>query len=363
MATVFLHVGAPKTGTTYLQDRLARNRASLARHGVKYPIGMRDSMFLPAVDLTGIKWPGFHEQASGEWKALVRRINVARGTVIVSHEVFAVTKPSRIAMAMEDLAGHDVHVIFTAREPGRQLAADWQEGLKTYNSRTFDRFLNRIVEADPMTSRLWFWRAQHLPRALANWSAVLPPEKVHLLTVPQGPSDTLWLRFCGLTGIDPAWAPEEATKVNQSLGIAGAQTLRRLNAALFKAGVNAEEHRDLVFNTIVPRLLEVIEDPAPISTPPALDAWVENLAEEWIHWAKSAAIDVVGDLEELRPLARTGEWQDPDDVQLRRVLRLMTTATVAAVQEATSRPEPAGRLPARVMRAGRRLLRRPEPVD
>jgi hypothetical protein len=34
---VYLHVGAPKTGTTYLQDRLALNRGDLARHGVHYP--------------------------------------------------------------------------------------------------------------------------------------------------------------------------------------------------------------------------------------------------------------------------------------------------------------------------------------
>ena len=27
---VFLHIGAPKTGTTYLQDRLTRNAATLA---------------------------------------------------------------------------------------------------------------------------------------------------------------------------------------------------------------------------------------------------------------------------------------------------------------------------------------------
>ena len=34
---VHLHIGAPKTGTTYLQDRLDLNLASLARHGVTIP--------------------------------------------------------------------------------------------------------------------------------------------------------------------------------------------------------------------------------------------------------------------------------------------------------------------------------------
>ena len=35
--TVYLHIGAPKTGTTYLQDRLTRNASQLAQHDVHYP--------------------------------------------------------------------------------------------------------------------------------------------------------------------------------------------------------------------------------------------------------------------------------------------------------------------------------------
>ena len=48
---VHLHVGAPKTGTTYLQGRLHHNREALARHGVHYPSGLRQDMFVGALDL------------------------------------------------------------------------------------------------------------------------------------------------------------------------------------------------------------------------------------------------------------------------------------------------------------------------
>ena len=53
---VYLHVGSPKTGTTYIQDRLALNRAHLARHDVRYPIGARGDMFHAALDLTDSWW-------------------------------------------------------------------------------------------------------------------------------------------------------------------------------------------------------------------------------------------------------------------------------------------------------------------
>jgi hypothetical protein len=358
---VYLHVGAPKTGTTYLQDRLALNRASLARHGVTYPVGLRHTMFLAAVDLTGIKWPGFHEQAAGEWKALVRRIRSARGTVVVSHEVLAVAAPEQIARAMADLAGLEVHVVFTTREPGRLLAADWQEGLKTYNAHSFGRHLTRIVRQDPMTSSRWFWRAQHLPRALARWSAALPPDRVHLVTVPHGDRDALWGRFADAIGIDPSWAPVEGDQANGSLGIIEAQALRRLNSELLSAGVSTTEHRDIVFDRLVPRLLDGQAArgergrPLPITVPPELDGWVADLAEEWARWARDSRIDVVGDLDDLVAQPRTGPWLDPDEPRPRRVLRLTNELLAAAVQEAAARPSNEARLRARMGRAVRRI--------
>jgi hypothetical protein len=44
--TVFLHVGMHKTATTYIQNRLRKNRTLLARHGVLYPPFRRDHLSL-----------------------------------------------------------------------------------------------------------------------------------------------------------------------------------------------------------------------------------------------------------------------------------------------------------------------------
>ena len=75
---VYLHVGAPKTGTTYIQDRLALNRSHLAQHGVRYPIGLRTDMFLAALDLVDKPWGGLLADAKGEWDALARRVRRVR---------------------------------------------------------------------------------------------------------------------------------------------------------------------------------------------------------------------------------------------------------------------------------------------
>src|SRR5215210_9373909 len=105
---VYLHVGAPKTGTTYLQDRLSANRGPLAKHGVTYPTGLRRDMFAPALDLIDLPWGGQREGVRGEWDALVARVRRSSGTVVVSHEILAGAKPRQVRRAMADLDGEEL---------------------------------------------------------------------------------------------------------------------------------------------------------------------------------------------------------------------------------------------------------------
>jgi hypothetical protein len=356
-AKVFLHVGAPKTGTTYLQDRLFLNRATLARHGIKYPTGYREDMFLAALDLTGIKWPDFSEKAAGEWDALVRRTRLATGTVVLSHEVLAVAKPGRIRKAAADLADSELHVVLTARDIARQLTADWQEGVKMYGTMSFARFLEVTMEGDPRTSKQWFWRAQHLPRVLSNWGSVVPPERIHLVVLPRSGGD-VWDTFSRVIGADPSWAPRETDRHNSSLSVAQATMLRQLNKRLRAAGVDAAAYRSLVLNPIVYDTLAGREGTR-ITLPPQADGWAASVAKEWADWVAVAGIDVVGDLDDLLPAPRTDEeWHDPDRPGPRAVRDAALDALVGLVLEAAHRPDPEARLTRRAARAARRLTRR-----
>ena len=113
---IYLHVGAPKTGTTYLQDRLALNATSLRRHGYRYPTGPHGDMFLAALNLLDRPWGGMRPQAKGEWEALVRRARRARGTVVLSHEILAGAKPARGAAGAERTCRSPRCTSSTARE-------------------------------------------------------------------------------------------------------------------------------------------------------------------------------------------------------------------------------------------------------
>lgn len=356
---VYLHIGAPKTGTTYLQDRLFRNRAELARHGVKYPTGHHEDMFLAAVDLTGIKWPGgVAERAQGEWDALVRRVRLASGTAVVSHEILAVAKPARIRRVQETLGDLELHLVFTARDIGRQLVGDWQEGVKMYGTKSFAAFLAETRENDPRTSKQWFWRAQHLPRVLGNWGQIVPPERIHLVVLPRSGGD-VWEPFSRVIGAQPAWAPNASERRNGSLGPAEMVMLRRLNRRLKAARLGYREHRSLVLNPIVYDTLEQRSDMPRTTLPPEAHSWATGVAREWADWVAVAGIDVVGDPADLLPAPPAEPWVDPDRARPRDISDAALDALVGVIAEAAGRPDPDATLPKRVVRAAKRLARRP----
>jgi hypothetical protein len=356
---VYLHVGAPKTGTTYLQDRLAANSESLAEHGIHFPRGPlgRDpghTHFRAALDLLGEDWGGPSGHAEGYWDALMRKVRRTKGTVIISHEILSAAPADRAAKAMADLEGSDVHVVFSSRDVARQLPAFWQESIKQGRRWTFKKFLRAVQDNDNM----WFWRSQCLPKVLSRWGAGLEPDHVHLVTVPQpgGRPDELWRRFCTVFGIDPAWAPSESGRLNPSMGIAETALIRRLNRRLAQNGMSEHHHTTLVREILVHQNL-ANRDGRKATLPPELFPWAAEVAERWVEWAEGSGIDVVGDVNDLRPVPPPEDvpWVDPDEPPPGKVIGAALDALVAMTEEAASRPDPNDQVTARLTRAARRL--------
>jgi hypothetical protein len=341
--TVFLHIGAPKTGTTYLQDRLTLNATRLADHGVHFParspvVSPGLFQFRAALDLLGQDWGGPSGHAEGNWEALVRRIRRRSGSVIVSHEILAPARPDAVARAMSDLHGSEVHVVYTARDLARQLPAAWQESIKQGRKWRYRRFL-----AKAHRGHTWFSRAFDIPAVLGTWGTHVPPENIHLVTVPKrragAGDDPLWNRFCEATRIDPAWAPEHSHRANESLGVAEAAVLRGLNKRL-----DRQTRREAPYDALIREMLAeqalVGRESRRIVLPPDDFDWVEERTGRWLEWIEQSGIDVVGDLDDLRPVrpAPDEEWHDPDRVRARRRLAVAMDALAAMTTEAASRP-------------------------
>ena len=306
---VFLHVGAPKTGTSYLQSTLANNRALLAEHGVSYPSTPSGSHFEAAIDLTDHRWGGRLDRARGEWDKLAGAAMKASGDAVISHEVLAPATPEQVRRAQAALEGAELHVVYTARDLGRQIPAEWQETVKHRGRRRFSRFLEQVTAASRVGSDQWFWRVQGLPDVLSRWSTGMSPGRVHLITVPPSgaPADLLWQRFASVIGLDPELDLVPGDRANESLGIAEIAMLRKLNMSLKGRAIPQPVYATVVRDLIARDTLGRRAAPLRPTLPPTSRDFVDTVTAEWVEWVEGSRIDVVGDLAELRT-----RWPDDD---------------------------------------------------
>jgi hypothetical protein len=353
---VFLHIGTPKSGTTFLQEKLALNREAIARQGLTYPTTRTGNHFEAALDLIEERWAGQREVARGQWPALVGEVRRAPGDVLVSHEILAAASPAQVATAMAAFRDDEVHLVLTARDLARQLPAEWQENVKHRGRRSFANFLTRVTQARRTNPDLWFWRVQAIPDVLTRWGNGLPPERIHVVTVPPpgAPKGLLWRRFAGVVGIDPDADYARATDFNRSLGIVETAVVRRLNKLLAGKGVPREVYVDLVREVIARDTLAQRPDQIRAVLPERRWPFVEEVSAEWRDWLEGAGVDIVGDLADLqpqRPDYADGTWIHPD----RPPADLVADAAVEALAAVLEDIAPTHKSPVR--RIARRLLR------
>ena len=334
---VLVHVGAPKTGTSFVQDLLFRHRASLAEHGILYPADRFDEHFLAALDLMDLPWGGLEKQAVGAWDRLAGRVRAWEGTSIISHEILATASRAQVRRALDSFGGAEVHVVLSARDLVRQIPAEWQENVKHRRTVDYADFLAKIT--DPGRDgklAAWFWGVQEVPDVLARWGSTLPPERVHLVTVPKpgSPRTLLWERFAGVFGIDPDQFVPESTRSNPSLGVPESALIRRINTRV-NGGVLANAHyREFVRELLAHRSLSRRAGSARLALPPEVRSWAVDLSETWIKALDARGYDVVGSLDDLRPDAEAAPFTDPDHPDEEQVADAAMDSIVTLLQEA-----------------------------
>ncbi len=335
---VYLHIGTPKSGTTYLQDRMAINREAVARQGLSYLNTRTGDHFEAALDLIQERWAGQREVARGQWAALTHEARRAPRDVLISHEILAAATPPQIEQAMGEFARDEVHLILTARDLARQIPAEWQERIKHRGRRSFGRFARDLVKDNRRNPTSWFWRVQSIPDILTRWGNGLPPEQIHVVTVPQAgaPKDELWRRFAGVVGIDPSGAYAASTSYNASLGIVEANVLRQLNKRLAGHDIPREVYVELVRELLGRDVLAARADRIPAVLPRNRWAFTEEVTEEWREWIEGSGVNVVGDLDDLRPV-RPGPdhvWTHPDRPPVDQVAEATMDALAAVITDA-----------------------------
>lgn len=313
--TVFLHIGEPKTGTTFLQQVLWSNRPEMAAQGVVLPGHHPQDHYRASQDLRGLVKLASDPAGSwtGEWDILARQAVAAPRIAVISHELFAAVDAEQAGQAIASLQPAGVHVVITVRDIASLLPAEWQETVKHRNARGWADWLSDVIDKESVDTdrrQWWFWRV-HDTLALAGlWAQHLPPERIHVIAMPPrgAPPGLLWERFAAVLGIDPAGADLTRARANASLGLPEIEFLRQLNEAL-PAEVPDWYYMWNVKEGIAHRAAPAGR--ARLTLPADRLPWATEQAQALIAGLREAKYDVAGDLDELLPQPASGPAADP----------------------------------------------------
>jgi len=361
--TVFLHIGIAKTGTTYLQGLLWHNRGLLERSGLRYPGDLPGDHFRASVDLRQKPFAGEDSTyVPGSWDTVAAAAMDAHDRALISHETLTRTHVDQVRRAAESFrAASELHVVITARDLGRQLPAVWQEQVKNRGMHTYEKFLTDVSEHPTSNQYRHFWEAQDILDVLERWSAAVPPERVHVVTVPQpgSVSGLLWERFASVIGVDPTAVRTDVPVSNVSLGVAEAELLRRMNPAL-RERLDWPTYEKQVKVGLAARLA-ARDGSARLTVPLDRRGWVEDRAEQLISGLRKGGYDVVGNLDELRPVFDDRPVVMPGDVPTDELLSIAAECVGDLIAEPPARRPrrlPAGANPPGPNTRLGRLLRR-----
>lgn len=316
---VALHLGVPKSGTTFLQRALWRHREDLLEQGVVPAGADQQDMFHAAIEVREVYdfWGFDPERLQGTWQRLCAGARSHPGTTIMSHELLGAAREAQVRRALSELEGLDVHLVLTARDLARQVTSEWQERVKNGNTVTFGSF-RRTLEAQIRRGDFssGFWRNQHLVGVLDRWAGGLDPDHVHVVVAPPSGAapDLLWRRFADAVGFDGSRFDPTRTEsaANQTLGTVQVALLRRVNEAL-DGRIKQPHYARVVKRQFAQRTLASQRSAKP-ECPPDLVDRLRELAEKQNAELAARGYQVHGDLAELEPARATGEWTDPDAV-------------------------------------------------
>lgn len=312
---LYVHVGLQKTGTSYLQSVFWASTAQLAAQGLDLvPATVRDTFWLmldvrgrydPDLDPAGVA--GALDRFPGQLAAS------AAPRALLTEESLAPATDEQINRLISAAASHEVHVVVTVRDLSRQIPSSWQQRLQAGSDEPLAAYLKRLRRTyDDETSGAW--RQKDVAGVLERWGRHVPPERIHVVTVPPAGSDPdlLLERFCRVLEVDPEPLDTSSPRPNEALGHVAAEVLRRVNA-----GIDQDlRKRRALYGPVGKRWFsrEVLDGQAGqrVRMPAELEPWLREVSQQQVDALRAGGYDLVGDLDDLLPDPDAFTTDDPE---------------------------------------------------
>ncbi len=337
-AVVYLHIGSPKTGTTYLQGSLWANQGVLAAEGVLLGRS-RAANNLAIGDL--LKWQRGHGDLPTTWQRL--REGAAAwdgGSLVLSQEHLHKISDAQYAALLESFPGARLEIVLTARDLARSVPAQWQSSVRQRYTWTLGEYADAVASipagetSDGAAHH--FWRRQDSAAIVRRFVERLSSEQVRVVTVPAsgGDPDELWRRFVQACDLGTSTKPGEVS--HESLGAASAEVMRRLNAVPAVAELSVADYKRTVNHALSRHSLASRRGAEPgLVLPDRHRAWAEREAERMIDAVAATGVEVVGDLDDLRSRPSSKPYVDPDRLDPDQLLEAALAGLAGMAQRHT----------------------------
>lgn len=301
--SLYLHVGLQKTGTSYLQGAMLASRDALAEQGADLvPPTKRGSYDLMLAVRRRYSSERDEDSDSATLRTFTTQLaDTAAPRAVYSQEQLASAHPDHIATLMDACGDREIHVVLTVRDLARQLPSSWQQTLKAGRSIGYPAYLRKLKSMEASGSVHAPWINLDPVRVLSRWAAALPPDHVHVVTVPPPGSPPVLLleRFCEVLGVSPSSLHSEERASNTSLGRVQAEVLRRVNAELPDEVRRHDVYGNVGKRFFAARVLSP-QERRKILVPERFRDWCEAVTERQIAALEHAGYRVVGSLADLR---------------------------------------------------------------
>lgn len=350
---VYVHIGAPKTGSTFVQNMLFGNAGRLQQEGLLVPETFQ-AHDQAMTDLRQAPWRD--ADLYWTWDRLVASCARWPGDVVLTSEGFGAVTAGQARRAVESLRPAEVHVVVAARDLWRTFPSMWQQTIRARSTWRFEDFL-KAVERGRFDG---FWEEYVANRMFFRWGDLVPPAARHIVTVPQPgtPHSVLWQRFAGILGVPADIGEPVDSGSNPSLGAPEIEVLRRVNAALGDRYPHRLPYQRVVHQHLINAVLQERDNHVKFGVGTQRAGWVAELAEQQIKELQDYPCHIVGDLAELRPHRMDGS-AGPDELDDRQILDAAIETIVGMLGHADSlQQELRARQPAGMLSRVRRGLRR-----
>ena len=299
----FIHIGAPKCGSTALQSWLDINRVTLAAQGVHY-VSEGAHWIAPAKGLVGVS-----DRVSGkpvpmrEWERLVAAVRKltpdSGGTsrAIVSSEWYAGASDEAVERAARDLDGSRMHVLLFVRPLSSTLVSAWQQALKLGGKQSLHEWLTTIFDEPTSPTAERAWGKHRYDLIAARWAKQIGGDRVSIVVLDPANPERLFRTVEEIAGVAPGSASAAPSRTNQSLSPFESEVLLALNKEFYARGGTLRGYRQGVLRTFDGFVNSVrAGTPEKMRLPNSWEPRVAALNEEIAAGIERSGVQIIGDL-------------------------------------------------------------------